>query len=44
MLCLCDLFLIVFVTDCIFSLKQRHLLFLEYAFLFLDDNVDEENE
>ena len=48
---LCDLFFIfslIFISvDHITSLKQTHLFFayfLEYLVLFLDDNVDEENE
>ena len=48
---LCDLFLIfslIFIAiNHITSLKQSHLVFehfLEYLLLFLDDNVDEENE
>ena len=51
MLYLCDLllfFILVFIViDHITSLKQTHLFFvhfLEYLFLFLDGNVDEESE
>ena len=47
----CDLFFIfilsLFVINHITSSKQKYLfflLFLEYLLLFLDDNVDNENE
>ena len=45
MLCLCNLFFIIFITvNFTISLKQAHYFenILEYALLLLGDNVDEE--